>query len=89
MGELTLVSGYTGRGKTTWLSEYSIDLAECGIKTLWGSFEVRWERLIAIQAGQLMRMPYTQAMSGENEAETRSRFKGSFVGKIRRIRIGH
>ena len=49
MGELTLVSGYTGRGKTTWLSEYSIDLAEQGIKTLWGSFEVRLERFVALQ----------------------------------------
>ena len=81
MGELTLVSGYTGRGKTTWLSEYSIDLAECGIKTLWGSFEVRWERLIAIQAGQLMRMPYTKAMSQEHEQETRKRFKGRHLKK--------
>ena len=72
MGELTLVSGYTGRGKTTWLSEYSIDLAERGIKTLWGSFEVRLERFVAIQGtglsnkvliftGLLLKRPYTVA----------------------------
>ena len=37
-GELTLISGHTGKGKTTWLSDYSIDLGLAGVKTLWGSF---------------------------------------------------
>ena len=44
-----MISGHTGKGKTTWLSEYSIDLALSGVKTLWGSFELRVERLQAIQ----------------------------------------
>ena len=48
-GELTLISGHTGKGKTTWLSDYSIDLGLGGVKTLWGSFELRVERLQSIQ----------------------------------------
>ena len=48
-GELTLISGHTGKGKTTWLSDYSIDLGLAGVKTLWGSFELRVERLQSIQ----------------------------------------
>ena len=44
-----MISGHTGKGKTTWLSEYSIDLGLAGVKTLWGSFELRVERLQAIQ----------------------------------------
>ena len=31
-GELTLFSGHTGKGKTTFLSEYTIDLALNGVK---------------------------------------------------------
>ena len=32
MGELTLISGHTGKGKTTFLSEYALDLALNGVK---------------------------------------------------------
>lgn len=38
--ELTVISGHTGVGKTTLLCEYSLDLAEQGVPTLWGSFEM-------------------------------------------------
>lgn len=31
-GELTLISGHTGKGKTTFMCEYSIDLALNGVK---------------------------------------------------------
>ncbi|TNN09164.1 Twinkle protein isoform 3 [Schistosoma japonicum] len=37
--ELTVLSGNTGVGKTTFMCEYSLDLAEQGVPTLWGSFE--------------------------------------------------
>jgi len=30
-GELTLLTGPTGSGKTTFISEYSLDLAEQGV----------------------------------------------------------
>ena len=45
-GELTVMTGRTGSGKTTFLSEYSLDLAMEGVNTLWGSFEVKNVRLI-------------------------------------------
>lgn len=35
-GELTVLTGPTGSGKTTFLSQVSLDLAEQGINTLWG-----------------------------------------------------
>jgi len=39
-GELTVFTGKTGAGKTTFISEYSLDLCMQGVNTLWGSFEV-------------------------------------------------
>ncbi|XP_061398460.1 mitochondrial DNA helicase-like [Musca vetustissima] len=44
-GELTIITGPTGSGKTTFMSEYSLDLALQGVATLWGSFEIRNARL--------------------------------------------
>ncbi|OXA57617.1 twinkle protein, mitochondrial [Folsomia candida] len=44
-GELTILTGPTGSGKTTFLSEYSLDLCTQGVTTLWGSFEIRNVRL--------------------------------------------
>lgn len=38
MGELTVVSGPTGSGKTTFLSQLFLDLCERDIAVLWGSF---------------------------------------------------
>ena len=45
-GEMTILTGRTGSGKTTFLSEYSLDLCMEGVNTLWGSFEVKNVRLI-------------------------------------------
>ena len=44
--------GPTGSGKTTFLSEYSLDLASQGVKTLWGSFEIQNHRLAKIMMSQ-------------------------------------
>ncbi len=44
-GELTIFTGATGSGKTTFLSEYTLDLSIQGLKTLWGSFEIQNHRL--------------------------------------------
>lgn len=52
-GELTVLTGPTGSGKTTFLSEYSLDLASSGVKTLWGSFEIDNRRLILTMLNQL------------------------------------
>ncbi|XP_052798288.1 twinkle mtDNA helicase-like [Mya arenaria] len=45
-GELTVLTGPTGSGKTTFVSEYSLDLCMQGVNTLWGSFEINNVRLI-------------------------------------------
>ena len=46
MGELTVVSGPTGSGKTTFLSQLTVDLCKKDISVLWGSFEIRNEILM-------------------------------------------
>ena len=45
-GELWVVTGPTGSGKTTMLTQLSLDLAEQGAHVLWGSFEIKNSRLI-------------------------------------------
>ena len=40
-GELTVITGPTGAGKTTFLSQVSLDLCNQGVNTLWGSFEIK------------------------------------------------
>lgn len=45
-GEMTVLTGPTGAGKTTFLSQLSLDLAAGGMNTLWGSFEVQNVKLI-------------------------------------------
>lgn len=50
-GELTIYSGHTGIGKTTLLSQLSLDYCIQGVPTLWGSFEVGKVRL----AGRLLK----------------------------------
>lgn len=44
-GELTIFSGPTGIGKTTVLSQISLDYVIQGVSTLWGSFELNNVRL--------------------------------------------
>ena len=41
-----ILTGPTGCGKTTLLSQLSIDFAKSGAATLWGSFEIRNARLV-------------------------------------------
>ncbi len=45
-GELTVLTGPTGSGKTTLLGQLSLDFAEQGVNTLWGSFEIKNTRLL-------------------------------------------
>lgn len=56
-GELTVLTGPTGSGKTTFMSEYSLDLALQGVNTLWGSFEIRNTRLASTLLRQLVGHP--------------------------------
>ena len=41
LGEITLFTGSTGVGKTSFLSQLSLDYCLQGVPTLWGSFEIR------------------------------------------------
>lgn len=51
-GEMTVITGRTGSGKTTFMSEYSLDLCSQGVTTLWGSFEVQNVRLARMMLKQ-------------------------------------
>ncbi|KAI9246687.1 P-loop containing nucleoside triphosphate hydrolase protein [Phascolomyces articulosus] len=44
-GELTILTGPTGAGKTTIISQLSLDYCTSGVPTLWGSFEILNKRL--------------------------------------------
>lgn len=57
-GELTILTGPTGCGKTTLMSEYSLDLTQKGVNTLWGSFEIRNTRLASTLLRQLSGHPF-------------------------------
>ncbi|XP_028989551.1 twinkle protein, mitochondrial [Betta splendens] len=51
-GELTVFTGPTGSGKTTFISELALDLCMQGVNTLWGSFEINNVRLAKIMLTQ-------------------------------------
>uniref|UniRef100_A0A7S2WSF3 SF4 helicase domain-containing protein n=1 Tax=Mucochytrium quahogii TaxID=96639 RepID=A0A7S2WSF3_9STRA len=51
-GELTLFTGPTGAGKTTFLSQISTDLAARGVSTLFGSFEMSIRQVTRTQVLQ-------------------------------------
>ncbi|XP_044144387.1 twinkle protein, mitochondrial [Bufo gargarizans] len=51
-GELTIFTGPTGSGKTTFISEYALDLCMQGVNTLWGSFELSNVRLAKVMLTQ-------------------------------------
>lgn len=48
-----MITGPTGCGKTTFISEYSLDLAMQNVNTLWGSFEIRNARLAKTMLQQM------------------------------------
>lgn len=61
-GELTVLTGPTGCGKTTFMSEYSLDLTMQGVTTLWGSFEIRNTRLASTLLRQLAGHPFDERL---------------------------
>ena len=58
--ELTVFTGPTGCGKTTVLSQMSLDYALQGIPVLWGSFEIRNARLAQVMLQQLAMRPLSK-----------------------------
>ncbi|EEC45384.1 predicted protein, partial [Phaeodactylum tricornutum CCAP 1055/1] len=67
-GEMTVLTGPTGSGKTTFLGQMSLDLAEQGINMLWGSFEIKNTRLIHKLMQQFSREPLP---TGEQAVESK------------------
>ncbi|KAL3858084.1 hypothetical protein ACJMK2_012698 [Sinanodonta woodiana] len=61
-GELTVFTGPTGSGKTTFISDYSLDLCMQGVNTLWGSFEIKNSRLNKIMLQQFAKKDLTKHM---------------------------
>jgi hypothetical protein len=51
-GEFTIFTGPTGSGKTTFLSQLSLDFAKSGVPTLWCSFELKNEVLLSSMLNQ-------------------------------------
>ena len=76
-GELTIYSGHTGTGKTTLLSQLSLDYCIQGVPTLWGSFEIRNVRLARLLLEQLYSSQTKQPVSTlqDNFAEWAERFE--------------
>ena len=56
-GEVTVLTGPTGAGKTTFLGQISLDMCEAGVNTLWGSFEIKNTRLLHKLLQQFGRLP--------------------------------
>lgn len=56
MGELSILTGASGSGKTTFLSQLSIDFLSQGVPVLWGSFEIKNEVLGHAMVQQYKRM---------------------------------
>lgn len=56
-GEFTVFTGPTGCGKTTVLSQMSIDYACQGLSVLWGSFEIKNTRLAQVMLQQVAMKP--------------------------------
>ncbi|XP_041974571.1 twinkle protein, mitochondrial [Aricia agestis] len=65
-GELTVITGPTGCGKTTLCAEMSLDLAMQGVTTLWGSFEIRNSRLARTMLQQFAGVPLEQHLQEFN-----------------------
>lgn len=68
-GELTILTGPTGCGKTTFMSDYSLDLAIQGVNTLWGSFEIRNTRLATTLLRQFAGKPLLETSTEQNLME--------------------
>lgn len=58
-GELTVFTGPTGCGKTTVLSQMSLEYACQGVRTLWGSFEIKNARLARVMLQQIADSPFS------------------------------
>ncbi|XP_026194177.1 uncharacterized protein LOC34619093 [Cyclospora cayetanensis] len=72
-GELSIWTGGTGAGKTTALSQLSLDFCSQGVPTLWGSFEVNNIRLL-----RMMMLQFSDGVAGASRKDF-SRVADSFA----------
>jgi twinkle protein len=72
MGEFTILTGETGGGKTTFLSQLSIDFLQQRIPTLWGSFEIKNDKLASMFLMQYAKKDLRQTKVEEIEFYTES-----------------
>lgn len=70
-GELTVFTGPTGSGKTTFISDYSLDLCMQGVNTLWGSFEINNVRLLKTMVTQFAQMNLSKNLDKFDEVADR------------------
>ncbi len=67
MGEFSILTGETGSGKTTFLTQLSLDFLQQRVPTLWGSFEIKNDKLISLFLMQLAKKNLRQAPVNEIE----------------------
>ena len=67
MGEFSILTGETGSGKTTFLTQLSLDFMQQRVPTLWGSFEIKNDKLVSLFLMQLAKKNLRQAPVKEIE----------------------
>ncbi|KAL6068923.1 Twinkle protein, mitochondrial [Balamuthia mandrillaris] len=72
-GELTIFTGHTGIGKTTFLSQLSLDFAAQGVPTLWGSFEIKNTILLKKMLQQYTQAPLESLIESKDKWEEHTR----------------
>ncbi|GMT05372.1 hypothetical protein PENTCL1PPCAC_27546, partial [Pristionchus entomophagus] len=81
-GELTVLTGATGVGKTTFLCEYALDLFSQGVRTLFCSFEMSDEHILRWMLVQYAGLPLHRVENHHLVEEWLDRFertKGSLT----------
>lgn len=63
-GELSIFTGHTGVGKTTLISQMSLDYCMQGVPTLWGSFEISDVRIARLLLSQFYFRSTGKCVSG-------------------------
>jgi twinkle protein len=67
MGEFSILTGETGSGKTTFLTQLSLDFLKQRVPTLWGSFEIKNDKLASLFLMQYAQKNLRQAQLEELE----------------------
>jgi twinkle protein len=74
-GELVIFTGPTGSGKTTMLSQLTLDFVKDGAPTLWGSFEIKNTRLLQSMMKQFHPKELLELITPEKLDKVADRFE--------------